>query len=262
MTDTPETTLLKQRLDPTKPKFISIFGMKGSGKSVLAEAYWRSWPYSCLSIDPTGDFNAGDRDIEVLHDPLPNRLTMPDKGKRTRWVYRPDPGSATYEDDLDRAVGLAFRTPKDHPFLLQIDEIAEVTSATRTGPNMRRVLHQHRHQGLFVICCGPRTKDINPLVLSQADYAMFFRMPHELDQDRAAQICGISRQQFTEAMRALPPYHYLRYDSRPDEGLVKELARREGLSEQEARDELRLVECPPVPLSQARPGTTGTPTPG
>lgn len=237
--------VLPLRLDPKHPLWISIFGMKGSGKSVLAKVYWDSWPYDSLSIDPTGDFDGGE-DCETLTDPLPYKLPAHDPERRHRFIYRPDPGKPDYEDNLDRAVGLAFFADKHLPFLLHIDEIAEVTSASKTGSNMRRALHQHRHVNLTVICCGPRTKDINPLVLSQADYAMFFRMPHELDQDRAAQICGISGVQFATAMRELPPFHYLRYDSRPPEELVAALAAHEGIAPQDARDQLRLVQCPPV----------------
>lgn len=257
MTDTtagpdPRSQIVRQRLDPGAPTFMSAFGAKGSGKSVLASAYWRSWPYNCLSIDPTGDFDAGPGDdVEVLTGELPGRLPIPEEGRK-RWVYRPDPGSATYADDMDQAAGLAFWTPPEMPFLLQIDEIHELTGANRTGPNMRRVLHQHRHRNLSVITCGPRTKDIDPLVLSQSDYAYAFRMPHPLDQERFAAVCGVDPKVFADTMRQLPTYGYLRYDARPDPTLVTALARADRIPEEAARDQLRLLEFPPIPYEPGR----------
>lgn len=237
------------RLDPAKPVWIDAFGRKGSGKSVFAETYYHSWPYDSLVIDPTGDFDPGEA-VETIGDPLPYKLALGDERQRTRrrYIYRPDPGSDDYDNNLDRAVGLAFYTPKERPFLLVIDEVGELTDAHGQGSNMRRVCHQSRHRNLSVICAGPRCKDINPLVLSQADYVAFFEMPSELDQQRAAHTCGLSLKRFSEANKALAPYHYLLYTAQPDPQLIAELARAEGISEKEAKDALRLVECPPVPV--------------
>lgn len=247
--------VLPLRLSPDRPKWIDAFGRKGSGKSVYLQTFYRSWPYDSLVIDPTGDFEA--TDAESISDPLPLKLALGDDRehpyKPRRYVYRPDPGSATYSDDLDRAVGLAFWTPKDRPFLLVIDEIGELTDAGKTGPNMRRTLHQHRHRALFVLCAGPRCKDLNPLVLSQADLVAFYEMPSELDQTRAAHTCGMSLARFSAANKQLAPYEYLLYTAQPDPHLIAELARLEGISEKEAKEQLRLVHCPPVPMPSEPP---------
>jgi hypothetical protein len=238
---------LESRLDPGKPRCISIFGRKGSGKSVLARRFWDSWPHDRLAIDPAGDFAGDEEGIEDLEDPLPHRLpgAFREAGQgRRSFRYRPDPGSDTYRDDLDRAAGLAFWTPREKPMLLHIDEVGELTQANRTGPNMRRVLHQARHRRLSVTSAGPRPKDIDPLVLSQSDFIYLFEMPHPLDRERIAASVGIKRPELDTALDELPKFHYLRYDADPSQAQADAL----GLE----LEELRLLQFPPVPLPKAR----------
>lgn len=246
---------LPLRLDPDRKggTWIDAFGRKDSGKSVFCTVYYRSWPYDSLVIDPTGDFEPGLVGVETLRDPLPYHLTPGEPGKPRRYIYHPDPGSPTYKDDLDRAVGLAFWHPKERPFLLDVDEVGELTDAGQTGANMRRTLHQCRHRNMSLILAGPRCVDLNPLVLSQADYVAFFEMPNELDQTRAAHTIGFPLARFRDANAGLDPHEYLLYTARPDPHTVDELARLEGLSHKEAREALRLVHCPPVPLPRREP---------
>jgi hypothetical protein len=110
---------------------------------------------------------------------------------------------------------------------------------------MRRILHQHRHRRLSVVCCGPRTKDINPLIITQADVVYIFALPSLLDQQRLAESLGLPLKQLQASLAGLPKYHYLRYDANPD----PELAARLGVDV----DQLRLVEMPPIPLRQPSP---------
>lgn len=244
-----EELFVRQRYDARKPLFISIYGRKGSGKSHLAERFWADWPrqYSALVIDPTGDFVAGD-DIDDLTDPLPYRLELPSPGDPgTRWRYRPDMGSATVDDDLDRAVGLAFYVDKQIPFLLVIDEDHVVARVNHTGPNMRRIYYEARHRNLSVITCGPRPVQVNPLQLSQSDYVYIFALPHPLDQDRVAATCGIDPARLREAIAGLGTHEYLRFDAAPDANQVALVAHSEGISEQEARDALTVIHMPALP---------------
>src|SRR5207302_9297492 len=142
--------------------------------------------------------------------------------------YCPDPGSPDYADDLDRAVGLAFFHPRG-PRLLWIDEIAELTGANRTGPNLRRALHQGRHRQLSMLMCGPRAKHINPLVLGNADVVYVFELPHPHDQDAVAGAIGVPPKKLQAAIGGLGQFEYLRYDSRSKE----------------------LLHFPPLPLSNS-----------
>lgn len=191
-------------LDPGRANHVFCCGRKGSGKSVLAELLWRSYPYDRLVIDPTGDVDAGDDAVD-LEMPLPTRwpaqlaaaFTGGDDRRRQTLRFVPDPGASTYIDDMDRAVGIGFGHGRH---LLWVDEVGELTSANKTPPAMRRWLHQSRHRRGSGLFCGPRPIDINPLVISQADYVATFDLPNPADRKRVADVCGIQLGVFEAAL--------------------------------------------------------------
>ncbi len=214
----PQGAIVESQLDPNKAVFVFVCGRKGTGKTELAKTLARSYPYDRLVIDPTHDIDDLDLDPERPEwedlDELPSTFPGPDDDheRRRSLRYLPDPGSDTYDDDLDRAVGLAFFNPRRRTFLL-CDEIAELTTPNRTGPHMRRALNQGRHRNLTMVMCGPRPKTINPLCISQADYVYVFQMPHPLDQEVVAHNIGWSPKDFQAKVNALGEHEYLRYDA-------------------------------------------------
>lgn len=208
----PASPVVEGQLDPRKSCFVFVCGRKGTGKSELCKALFRTYPYDRLAIDPTHDLDdLGDDVIDITE--LPGRFPEPEDGKtRVSLRYLPDPGSPTYEDDLDRAVGLAFFNPHKRCFVL-VDEIAEVTTANKTGPHMRRALHQGRHRNLTMAMAGPRSKDVNPLCIAQADYVYVFDLPHPLDRERVAANIGWPPNDFSDAVDTLGEHEYLRYEA-------------------------------------------------
>lgn len=199
------------RLDPSKATHITITGRKGTGKSKLAQRFWDSYPFDRLVIDPTGDVDPGDPKTVELTTPLPYRWPMKTDEHRQTLRFKADPGTSTYEEDLDRAAGLAFTHGN---CLLWVDEIGELTNANRTPPAMRRILHQSRHRNLSTLYCGPRPIDINPLVLSQADYLAAFHTPNPADRKRLADCMGLELELLEEAHGALVDHGYLWWDAR------------------------------------------------
>src|SRR5258708_1460522 len=101
----------------------------------------------------------------------------------------PDMGAATWEDDIDRGIGLCLRG-KDHPLLLWVDEYGAVTRAGRTQPNMRRVLHHGRHHDLSLLLACPRPKDVDGLGIAQADLVVTGPTPNPYDRERIASEIG------------------------------------------------------------------------
>ncbi len=95
-------------LDPSRPMIVSAWGRKGSGKSVFNRRLYQSYPFDKVAIDVNGNAEPGD-DAEQLTGPVPDAFPAAParNGRRvTRNLhYRADPGSDTYVDDLDRAVG-------------------------------------------------------------------------------------------------------------------------------------------------------------
>lgn len=202
------------QLDPSRPNHIAIFGRKGSGKSLLASIFYDRYPYDRMVIDPTGDIDAGD-DAEDLPDPMPSRWLPRIDGKRSTVRYAADPGSSSYLEQLDAAVGLAFFHPGRK--LLWIDEVGELTSANRTPPHMRRALHQGRHKSMSILACGPRPIDINPLVISQADYVACFELPNPKDRQRVADNIGLPPGEYDDAQADLVDHGFTWWDARAKE---------------------------------------------
>lgn len=188
-------------IDATRPMIISAWGRKGSGKSVFNRRLWNSWPYDKIAIDVNGDADPGEADRLTL--PLPGKFpaatpTLPGAPapRHRSLVFRADPGSATYEDDLDRAVGLALH-PQRQRTLVWAGEVGEfMPNAHRTGPNMRRLLHQNRHYAATALFDGPRPAHVNPLVLSQSDLVAVFHLPNPDDRERIAKSIGYPADRF------------------------------------------------------------------
>lgn len=201
---------MASQLDGRKATHIAIVGRKGSGKSVLARRFWETYPYDRLVIDPTGDVDPGDPKTLNLTSPLPRRWPAKLDDRRQTLRFAADPGSPTYEDDLDRAAGLAFGHGN---CLLWVDEVGELTRANKTAPAMRRILHQSRHRRLSTLFCGPRPIDINPLVISQADYLAIFHLPNPADRKRCADTMGYDLAELEEAHDLLDEHGYLWWDA-------------------------------------------------
>ncbi|MFL6144529.1 MAG: hypothetical protein ACJ72N_22035 [Labedaea sp.] len=206
---------------------MTVVGRKGSGKSLLCHRLFVSYPFDKLVIDPHADTRSGPYALEAteLETPLPLRLLPLDEGPTT-WRYVPSHASPTVEDDMDRAVGLAYARRR---MCCWIDEVGDVAGANRTGPHMREALHKGRHRDLTLIMAGPRPITVDPLVVSQADYVYVFDLPNPRDRRRVADNIGWDPKEFDAAVHGLGAYAYLRYDAR-------------------AHD---LVEFPPLPLRRA-----------
>jgi hypothetical protein len=208
--------MTETQLDPAKSNFVTIVGRKGSGKSVLARSFWDDYPFDRIVVDPTGDVDPGDERAERLAAPMPARWPVDAEGRRVTLRYVPDVRSPTWVDDMDRAVGLAYWHPHKR-CLAWLDEIGAMTRANQTEANLRQALHQGRHRNLSLLMCGPRPIDINPLVLSQADYVAVFDLPNPRDRERVASTIGISPTDFDAEHGRLEEYGFLWYEAKTHE---------------------------------------------
>jgi hypothetical protein len=218
------------RLNTDKNQIVLIVGRKGSGKSVHAREVFRAWPgIDKLVIDPTGDADPS-LPNQWTTMTLPGRLPdPPKKGEHVtvRWVA--NPASATYREDLDRALGLAL-WPKSRRVLVWVDEAGEVFPANRTGPNGRTLLQQSRHWYTSLIAATPRPVTIDPLLLAQADRVVIYDLPNPNDRRRVAESIGVEPRLFAEqldATRAMGEHWFMIFDAHAHE----------------------LYRCPPLPMS-------------
>jgi hypothetical protein len=207
-------------LDPQKGGQVFISGKKGFGKSVLARRLFDSYPYDRLVLDVTGDLTADFRRDGVpfkklTPDALPLRFPKDPEAGRTTLVLAPDMGHhATAVDQMDRALGLALDNP---PTLVWVDEIGEFSIVGQTPPNLRRALHHGRHRRLFLLLCGPRAMNVDPLCISQADEVFTFKTPSPADRKRVADNIGWPPKAFDSAVHGLRRYEYLWYNADAEE---------------------------------------------
>lgn len=206
-------------IDPAKGGHIFISGKKGQGKSVLARRLFDSYPYDRLVLDVTGDLTA-----DFRRDGLPFKKLTPDamplsfprdpEGARSTVVLAPDMGSeGEAMEQMDRALGLALDNRRT---LVWVDEVGALTRVGKTPPNLRRALHHGRHRQLFLLLCGPRPIDVDPLCISQADCVATFKTPNPRDRARIAENIGWPPAKFDQAVHALGTHEYLWFDSTDD----------------------------------------------
>jgi len=216
-------------LDPSKAVQIAVVGRKGSGKTELADALWRSYPYDKLRIDPNGDM-INPPDAIALADPPParwprradlERILAERVRRQPRYhtlVYTPDFGEPGYAENIDRAIGLAYAHPGRKA--LFVDEAHEAFPAAQMvkRPHARRALRHGRHADLTLILATPRALTIDPLCISQADWVYVFALPNPADRRRVADNIGWTPKAFDEAVFSLGRWSYLRYEAAANTG--------------------------------------------
>jgi hypothetical protein len=242
-------------LEISDGRLMFFTGKKKSGKSVMAKLIFFTYPGDRVIIDIAGDDGpTGPEVIELVgdHDTLPahwpahlRRYDDNGRPKPMTLRYVPDPGSPTLAQDMDHVIGLSLahsRSLKDRGkmgVLVLVHEIGVLTPANRTQPNMRRALMHNRHQHLTMLMCGPRPKDIDPLVLQQADLIYIFELMNKYDRQRLAEAIGWEPKDIDAAMTEVQVHEYLRFDANE-------------LKPAAGEEDLRILHMPPLPEDVVR----------
>lgn len=215
------------RLDLTTARICVFVGKKRSGKSVAALLLFRTYPGDRLVIDvagddgpmptktnPLGGDGIADPVIEIRGtvDDLPAKWPehLRDGKKPMTIRYVPDPGSPTFLDDIDHMVGIAFT--KGNVCVL-VHEAGVWVKANQTRPHSRRLLMHNRHAGVTLLACMPRPKDVDLLLLGQADLVYTFDVPQRADRMRIAETIGWPAEEFDQHWGELRVHEYLLYDA-------------------------------------------------
>lgn len=238
-------------LDIGDGRIITCLGRKRSGKSKMARLIFDSYPGDRLVIDVNGT----DGPVENVHEVhgdvselagarWPEHLRDDREPMTLRYV--PDAGSPTFVEDMDAAVGMAWRR---QDVCILVHEMGLLAPAGRTPPNTRRLLQSNRHRRMTLLACAPRPITMDPLVLQQSDLVYTFALPNPDDRKRVADNIGWDPREFDEGVRSLRAHEYLRFDSNQDPP-----------EDPSTQDDLRLIHFDPLPadvvaqLDRDRPG--------
>lgn len=191
--DVPEHAVPYPEIDTSEDQILLWIGTKGSGKSVGAGAVMRQWPDDTdrLVLDINADMDLSDCDPVRLPAEPPYELP-PRRRKEvaeTFW-WQPDPRNGNLYDDIDRMIGIALY-PKERRVMLVADEAGVVWRVHKVGPNGTTAIHQNRHHRMPILAAMPRSMEVAPLLLSQADRITMHRIPNPDDVERIAKFGGI-----------------------------------------------------------------------
>lgn len=227
---------------------IGCWGKKKSGKSILARYLFSLYPGDGIVIASNGD-DGPFADGRIVHLMRENAETMPRRWpehlrhERERLILRFefDPGSPTFTEDQDAAVGLALNHGDTCLLVHETHLMAPVTASRRQIPHTQRLLAANRHAQVgggrgrvSALFCGPRPAGIQTLILAQSDVTYMFELPVPADRARLAEEVGVPVNELAEALDDLGRHEYLRYDAnehKPEDG----------------EQDRRLLHMPPLP---------------
>jgi hypothetical protein len=225
-------------IDPARGVIATMLGKKRSGKSIMGLLMFMQYPGDRVVIDVAGDDGPIGPDVVEIRGTLadgtipdrwPSYLRKADRDGRPLPMilrYVPDAGSKTFLDDMDAVVALALAHGQ---CAILVHEIGVLAPANKTRPHTTRLLMHNRHNGATTaFFCGPRSQNIDPLILQQSDLVFTFEMQGARDRQRIAENIGWDVQEFNRACLALGVHEYLRFDAnepkpeggRPDNRLL------------------------------------------
>lgn len=191
---------------------MAVFGMTGSGKSVLAHYMFRSVPNKLpTDKNPLGFWRMC---IDVTDSVIDDALTFYDprnipwdEGSSLRFV----PNIETLEEDINAV----YEEVMNHGSCwVWLDEANEVSSAHRTIVGLRRILLQGRKFQIGNVSVTPRPVDITKSITTQSEHHFIFTLIEQDDRKRVAKNVGLELDEFDEVMAGLEPFGYLWFSIR------------------------------------------------
>jgi len=175
---------------------ISIFGKKGSGKSVLSKNYMMSIGGKVIFLSPVEYLNIKHKEIWQIID-IPESMEHMIKGDVL--LIR-----NAQLDAIDLVCANAIYLNSE--FTIIIDEVDKYKRSTEILDG----IHYSRHFNLHLIANTRRYVDMPRLLTSQADEMCIFQTNEPRDIQYLKEFIS---KEFADKCRNLPQYHYLHYPS-------------------------------------------------
>jgi hypothetical protein len=220
VTDTTEE-LIDLSIDPDgDPYWIACWGPKHSGKSYFARAYFDTWPYDRICIDPTRDFDPDNRfSTDWAGGPAFPELERGQERVSLRYV--PNRRDPNWRVTLEQVLWAVVSAGEDgRRVFLHVDEIKIAYSVGHVSGAGETILNEGRHYGIFQSTCGPRTKGVDPLTITQADSNCVFGHLHELDAARLAECTSVNKDDLAAIVDHLDEHGFARVLSAPPRVIV------------------------------------------
>jgi len=175
---------------------ISIFGKKGSGKSILSKNYMLSTGGKVIFLSPVESIAMKHTEIWSIEQ-IPSYMD----------TMRPGDILLIRLADVD-AIDLvcAYAIYLDNGFTIIIDEVDKYKKSVEVLDG----IHYSRHFNINLIGNTRRYVDMPRLFTSQADEMCIFQTNEPRDMQY---IKEYTSKEFAEKCRNLPDYHYLHYPS-------------------------------------------------
>jgi len=176
--------------------FLSIVGMKASGKTTVTKHYCKQLP-SLIFIDPT--WQVGELGY-VVH--FPERI-VPAFQKFKRVIYQPKRmDKETYQRVFETCLSLTNYT-------LGVDEIDKFARPRwYVCEELHEIINRGRAQGIGLICNTRRPHMIHNDIRSNSDHVICFKLHEERDRKYMAEWIGVDSQEIKD----LPLYHSFYYN--------------------------------------------------
>lgn len=141
-------------------KIISIFGRKGTGKSVLVKAVTKDCR-RLLLIDPMSEYETGK--VTYDYDEVLTEILKPE----FRIVYRPL--------DNEQLDGCLYGCLIAQNMTLAVDEVDNYTNSYYLSEPLRQIIHYGRHYNISSILASRQPNRIRNDITSQSDHILCFQ---------------------------------------------------------------------------------------
>lgn len=176
---------------------ITIFGQRGSGKSVMAKYLLQNYPRFFV-YDPLNEYGHLGK---VVTD-----LDQIDLENDKRIIFNP----IKKNDDLEMHDIISGFVWEYMPNTLFATDEMQMYQSTKLTPNFKKVITQGRHKGIGVLAISQRFANLNQTILTQSHHVFIYSL-FGRDIESAKSYFG---KKIEESINSLPEYAFIYWNTK------------------------------------------------